>query len=174
MQLSDAAQWKARRARLRTARVPSSHAHTPCSVTTAHIMRTQHPEVSSRQVEIKTTSTIRKIWMWPGPHEGSRKRIPLWLAKDGQAVRRTEGQEKPESLWLEEQKGEEAAFMEQFVKQLLEELALGRLDICTADGGFRRKGEWMQQEKLPWLAPAVGMLQEASTVGSKDGSKKII
>lgn len=31
--------------------------------------------------------------------------------------------------------------MEQFVKQLLEELALGRLDICTADVGFRRKGE---------------------------------
>lgn len=62
--------------------------------------------------------------------------------------------------------------MEQFVKQLLEELALGRLDICTADVGFRRKGEWMQQEKPPWLAPAVGMLQEASTVGSKDGRKK--
>lgn len=64
--------------------------------------------------------------------------------------------------------------MEQFVKQLLEELALGRLDICTADVGFRRKGEWMQQEKPPWLAPAVGMLQEASTVGSKDGRKKKI
>lgn len=36
--------------------------------------------------------------------------------------------------------------MEQFVKQLLEELALGKLDICTADVGFRKKGEWRQQE----------------------------
>lgn len=26
---------------------------------------------------------------WPGPHGGSRQRVPLWLAKDGQAVRRT-------------------------------------------------------------------------------------
>jgi len=36
--------------------------------------------------------------------------------------------------------------MEQFVKQLLEELALGKLDICTADIRFRRKGKWRQQE----------------------------
>lgn len=64
--------------------------------------------------------------------------------------------------------------MEQFVKQLLEELALERLDICTADVGFRSKGEGMQQQKLPWLAPAVGMLQAANRVGSKDGRKKNI
>lgn len=50
------------------------------------------------------------------------------------------------SLWLEEQKGEEAAFMEQFVRQLLEELTLGKLDICIADVGCRRKGEWRQHE----------------------------
>lgn len=68
--------------------VPSLHAHTPCSVTTAHARRTQNPEASFHQFEIKATSTIRN-WMWPRPHWVSRKRIPLWLAKDGQAVRRT-------------------------------------------------------------------------------------
>lgn len=68
-----------------------------------------------------------------------------WLRMDRQ-WEEPEGQEKPDSLWLEEQNGEDAAFMEQFVKQLLEDLALGRLDICTADVGFRRKGEWRQQE----------------------------
>lgn len=30
--------------------------------------------------------------------------------------------------------------MEQFVRQLLEELTLGKLDICTADVGCRTKG----------------------------------
>lgn len=30
-----------------------------------------------------------ETWRWPGPHGGSRQRIPLWLAKDGQAARRT-------------------------------------------------------------------------------------
>lgn len=68
-----------------------------------------------------------------------------WLRMDRQREE-PEGQEEPESLWLEEQNGEKAAFMEQFVKQLLEELALGKLDICAADAGFRRKGEWRQQE----------------------------
>lgn len=42
--------------------------------------------------------------------------------------------------------------MEQFVRQLLEELTLGKLDICTADVGCRRKGEWRQHEWLPGLA----------------------
>lgn len=61
--------------------------------------------------------------------------------------------------------------MEQFVRQLLEELTLGKLEICTADVGCRSKGEWRQQEQLPWLA--VGMLPAASTVVSKDGERII-
>lgn len=36
--------------------------------------------------------------------------------------------------------------MEEFVRQLLEELGLGKLDICTADVGRRRKGEWRQHK----------------------------
>lgn len=69
------------------------------------------------------------------------------MAKDGEAVRRTRRTGGARiSLWLEEQKGEEAAFMEQFVRQLLEELTLGKLDICAADVECRRKGEWRQHE----------------------------
>lgn len=61
MQLSDAAQWKARRTMLWTTCVPSLHAHTPCSVTTAQARSTQNPEASFHQFEMKATSTIRKL-----------------------------------------------------------------------------------------------------------------
>lgn len=61
MQLSDATRWKARRTRLWTTCVPSSHACTPCSVSTAHVTRTWNPEASSHQFKIKMTSTIRKL-----------------------------------------------------------------------------------------------------------------
>lgn len=59
------------------------------------------------------------------------------MAKDGEAVRRAR---RSQNLWLEEQNGEEAALMEQLVRQLLEELTLGKLDICTADAGARENG----------------------------------
>lgn len=41
--------------------IHSLHAHTPCSVTTAYARRTQNPEASFHQFEIKATSTIRKL-----------------------------------------------------------------------------------------------------------------
>lgn len=151
----------------------------PC-MPTHHAALLQHTPGGLR---IQRQVSISLKLKWPAPSEiecgpglieyQGRGFLCDWLRMDRQ-WEEPEGQEKPESLWLEKQDGKESAFMEQFVKQLLEELALGRLDICTADVGFRRKGEGMQQEKLPWLAPAVGMLQEANTVGSKDGRKKNI
>lgn len=70
------------------------HVSPPC-MRTHHAVLLQHRPGAlriQRQVSIslkwKQPAPLEN-WMWPRPHGGSRKRIPLWLAKDGQAVRRT-------------------------------------------------------------------------------------